>query len=164
MSNLKLIKETDTSLRQQNTNWDWEQDGEVADLAQSMLKFMFENDGIGLAAPQLGINKRLFVMGNQAQSYICVNPEITSTLGEIKDLEGCLSFPGLWLHVTRPESVDVKYQDILGRWHEKTFRGLQARIFLHEYDHLEGICFVDKVGKLSLELAQKRRKKNLKRI
>ena len=164
MRELKLLKETDSSLRQQNTNWDWEQDGEVAELAQDMLKLMFENNGIGLAAPQLGINKRLFVMGNQTQSYVCVNPEIINSTGEVKDIEGCLSFPGLWLHVTRPETINVKYQDILGRWQEKTLSGLHARVFLHEYDHLEGVCFVDKVGKLSLELAQKRRKKNLKRM
>lgn len=164
MHNLKLLKETDPALKTTNTVWDWEQDGEVADLAHAMLKFMFENNGIGLAAPQVGTNKRIFVMGNKTQSYVCVNPEILSTTGSGKDIEGCLSFPGLWLHVTRPENIDVRYQDILGRWQEKSLTGLQARVFLHEYDHLEGVCFVDKVGKLSLDLAKKRRQKNLKKV
>lgn len=164
MYNLKLVKETDQSLRLPNSAWDWEVDGEVVELAQAMLKVMFENNGIGLAAPQVGVNKRLFVMGTPAQSYVCVNPEIISTEGSVKDMEGCLSFPGLWLHVSRPQRITVKYQDILGRWQEKSLEGLQARVFLHEYDHLSGVCFVDKVGKLSLDLATKRRKKNSKKV
>jgi len=164
MTELVLLKETDPILRQPNTAWDWDSDGEVAELAKNMLKVMFENNGIGLAAPQVGINKRIFVMGNQAQSYICVNPEIIESHGKVKDLEGCLSFPGLWLHVSRPETIMVKYQDIVGRWQERSFTGLQARVFLHEYDHLNSVCFVDHVGKLSLDMAQKRRKKNLKKV
>lgn len=164
MQNLKLVEEKNQILKTKSTPWDWDSDGEVAELAQSMLKAMFENNGIGLSAPQVGINKRLFVMGNQAQSYVCINPEIITTEGTAKDQEGCLSFPGLWLHIARPERVQVKYQDILGRWHERWLNGLQARVFQHEYDHLDGICFVDRASKLSLELAQKRRKKNLKRV
>lgn len=163
MTILNLVKESDESLKQTSSDWDWETDGEIAEFAQNMLKLMFENNGIGLAAPQVGVNKRVFVMGNQQRSYICVNPEVTSTSGSRRDLEGCLSFPGLWLNVERPETITVKYQDILGRVQEHEFTGLAARVFQHELDHLNGVCFVNKVGKLSLDLATKRRKKNLKR-
>lgn len=163
MTILNLVKESDESLKQTSSDWDWETDGEIAEFAQNMLKLMFENNGIGLAAPQVGVNKRVFVMGNQQRSYICVNPEVTSTSGSKRDLEGCLSFPGLWLNVERPETITVKYQDILGRVQEHEFTGLAARVFQHELDHLNGVCFVNKVGKLSLDLATKRRKKNLKR-
>lgn len=163
MANYSLIPEKDSILQQLSSSWNWEQDGEIAELGRDMLKVMFEHNGIGLAAPQIGINKRVFVMGNSAQSYICVNPEIISGSGEVKEQEGCLSFPGLWLHVNRYETVQVRYEDILGKTHEREFTGMAARVFQHEYDHLNGICFVNKVSKLSLDLASKRRKKFLKR-
>ena len=163
MANYNLINEKDPKLIQECTAWDWESDGEIAELGRDMLKVMFEHNGIGLAAPQIGINKRIFVMGNPTQSFICVNPEIVSGTGEAKEQEGCLSFPGLWLHVNRYETVQVKYQDILGKTHEREFTGLAARVFQHEYDHLNGLCFVNKVSKLSLDMATKRRKKFLKR-
>ncbi len=163
MANYSLIPEKDPKLSVESSPWDWEKDGEIAELGRDMLKVMFEHNGIGLAAPQIGINKRVFVMGNPTQSFICVNPEIVSGTGDIKDQEGCLSFPGLWLHVNRYETIQVRYQDILGKTHEREFTGLAARVFQHEYDHLNGQCFVNKVSKLSLELASKRRKKFLKR-
>jgi len=163
MTVLTLVDENDPILSTPAVAWDWEADGEVAELAHSMLKFMFENNGIGLAAPQVGINKRVLVMGNQQKSYVCVNPEIISVEGKCRDQEGCLSYPGLWLHVDRAETIKVKYQDIIGREQEHEFSGVVARVFQHEYDHLNGVCFVNKVGKLSLDLAKKRRAKNLKR-
>lgn len=163
MANYSLLDEKDNKLTEISAAWDWDQDGEIAELGRDMLKLMFEYNGIGLAAPQIGINKRIFVMGNPTQSYICVNPEIVSGSGTVKEQEGCLSFPGLWLHVNRYETVQVKYQDILGKPHEREFSGMAARVFQHEYDHLNGICFVNKVSKLSLDLASKRRKKFLKR-
>lgn len=163
MANYNLVNETDPVLDQPAEPWDWTQDGEVAELAQAMMRVMFENNGIGLAAPQIGISKRVLVMGNPALSYICVNPEIISGEGEAVGQEGCLSFPGLWLNVRRHETVKVRYEDILGKQHEREFSGLMARVFQHELDHLNGVCFVDKVGRLSLTMAEKRRKKNLKR-
>jgi peptide deformylase len=163
MKNYSLVSETSEILQQQCEPWNWDTDGEIADLGKEMLKVMFENMGIGLAAPQIGLNKRVFVMGTPSASYICVNPEIIEGQGQIKDQEGCLSYPGLYLHVNRYETVKVRYQDILGKAHEKEFTGIMARVFQHEYDHLNGICFVNKVSKLSLDLATKRRRKNMKR-
>lgn len=163
MANLNLVKENDPILSEQASAWDWQQDGEVAELAHAMLKIMFENNGIGLAAPQVGVGKRVIVMGNRGRSYICVNPEIIHTEGKCRDQEGCLSFPGLWLNVDRAETIKVKYQDIIGREQEHEFTGIVARVFQHEFDHLNGECFVNKVGQLSLNLAKRRRAKNLKR-
>lgn len=163
MANYSLINEQHPILKETCSPWDWNTDGEIADLGREMLKIMFEHNGIGLAAPQIGLNKRVFVMGNPSQSYICVNPEVISGTGSVKQQEGCLSFPGLWLHVNRHETVQVKYQDIIGKEHIKEFNGIVARVFQHEYDHLNGLCFVNKVSKLSLDLAFKRRKKFLKR-
>lgn len=162
MSNYNIVNETDSILKSVTKTWDWDADGEPADLGKDMLKIMFEHNGIGLAAPQIGLDKRIFVMGNPSQSFVCVNPEILSGQGDVKYLEGCLSFPGLWLHVNRYQTIQVKYSDILGREHERELSGLMARVFQHEHDHLFGQCFVNKVSRLSLSLATKRRKKNLK--
>lgn len=164
MENLILVSENDPILSKPAEPWDWEKDGEVMELAAAMLKCMYNNRGIGLAAPQVGISKRILVMGNPDASYVCVNPEILDWRGkDIKGEEGCLSYPGLYLHVARHDIVRVKYQDPIGKEHTKEFSGIMSRVFQHEYDHLEGHCFIEKVGKLSLSLAQERRRKNLRK-
>lgn len=159
---LKLIPETDLILKTPCEPWDWALNPKPETVSIEMLKVMFANGGIGLSAPQVGINKRIFVMGTNEKSFVCINPEIVSGEGEVKDIEGCLSYPGLYLHVKRYLTVNVKYQNILGEEKIHTFTGIMARVFQHELDHLNGVCFVNRVGKLSLEMAQQRRKKNLK--
>lgn len=159
---LKLVKENDPILREVADKWDFTVDGDANDLIRIMVKTMMENNGIGLSGPQVGINKRIFVMGNESKMFACLNPEIVEGAGLIIDKEGCLSFPDLWLNVKRYESVKVRYQNAVGTVIDTEFSGLVARIFQHERDHLDGICFDKQVGKLSLELAIKRRKKRLR--
>jgi peptide deformylase len=160
---IKIINEDSKSLREVSRSWDFTTDGDPTELVSAMAVLMIESKGIGLAAPQCGINKRLFIMGNLDKLVACINPEIVSGEGEVKDLEGCLSFPGLWLRVNRYEKVNVKYQNTRGETIELTLDGLAARVFQHEYDHLDGVCFDTRVGKTSLELAkEKRRRKKLR--
>jgi len=156
---LHLIKETDETLRLVASEWDFTVDGDPNELIKRMIKLMMENNGIGLAAPQVGIQKRIFVMGNQDRLYACINPEIIEAEGNIMDVEGCLSFPDLWLRVRRAETIKVKYQNAMGESIETSFTGLIARVFQHERDHLDGVCYDTRVGKLSLDLAKGRRKK-----
>lgn len=160
---LKLIKEDDSILRQVCEPWDFETDGDPNDLIRRMAKTMMENNGIGLAAPQVGINKRIFVMGNDTKLYACINPEIIEGEGEIMDREGCLSFPDLWLNVKRHEKIKVRYYNAVGGEIVTEFSGIIARVFQHERDHLDGICYDTRVGKTSLELAKNRRKKKLRK-
>ena len=109
-------------------------------LVQQMRRFMRQQNGIGLAAPQIGISRRVFVMEIQGWQRDCFNPEITGSSGNFTDFdEGCLSFPGEHCIIMRPEWVDVKYQDPKGHWHSERFSGLLARCFQHELDHLDGI-------------------------
>jgi peptide deformylase len=160
---IKLVKENDQVLREVATHWDFNSDGDPTELIRHMAKTMMENNGIGLAAPQVGISKRLFVMGNEQRLYACINPEIIEGTGEYMDQEGCLSFPDLWLHVKRYEKVKVKYYNALGEEIVSEFDGIIGRVFQHERDHLDGVCFDTKVGKLSLEMAKNRRKKRLRK-
>jgi len=121
--------------------------------AELMLDCMRRQRGIGLAAPQVGKNIRMFVMGDEKENFICMNPEIVDLSGKIvEEEEGCLSFPGLRLRVRRPSNVSVKYQDKDGALIEQDFDGKWARCFLHELDHLDGILFTTKVGKVKLKL------------
>lgn len=157
--NLKLLEENDSQLREISEEWDFEKDGDPTELVRSMTKIMFDNNGIGLAAPQCGIKKRIFIMGNQDKLIACINPEILEASEEIQAQEGCLSFPNLWLNVKRPDVIKIRYQQISGVVIEQELGGLPSRVFQHEFDHLNGICFDTKVARLSLQLAKERRER-----
>jgi peptide deformylase len=108
-------------------------------LAQ-MFAFMRKNRGLGMAAPQIGVSRRLFVMETDGQSRACFNPEIISAPDDLNDfVEGCLSFPGEECTIKRPQIVTVHYQTVSGDWVEETLYGMAARCFQHELDHLNGI-------------------------
>jgi len=156
---LQLVKEDDPILRQVAQPWDFNTDGDANDLVRRMVKIMMENNGIGLAGPQVGVSKRIFVMGNQERLFACINPEILEADGNVMDVEGCLSFPNLWLRVRRAEKIKVKYYNAMGGEIVTELSGLIARVFQHERDHLDGVCYDTRVAKLSLEMAKNRRKK-----
>jgi peptide deformylase len=133
-------------------------------LANSLIETMIKNFGVGLSANQVGLPYRVFAMGAENVSYVLFNPQIVETYGEDNFEEGCLSFPGLFLPIKRPSSVKVKYQDPNGNFKEETFGGFTARIFLHEYDHMEGILFTNHVNSFILERQKKKVKGNLKKL
>ena len=122
---------------------------------------------IGLSANQVGIMERVFVMYSDVKKgeiISCFNPKIiTQSDTEIVIEEGCLSYPGLWLKVKRPDGIEVEYEDKTGEVQSKAMFGLECRIFLHEYDHMEGTDFTKKVSKIKLDRAKKRQSKMLKK-
>jgi len=125
-------------------------DQELVSLVDNMIETMRINEGIGLAAPQVDVMKRLFVIDKklvneewEAQAYI--NPEIIDALGLDTYEEGCLSIPGIRAEVDRPFKISVKYQTVDGKLIEEELEGLLARVFQHEYDHLDGILFIDRI-------------------
>lgn len=161
---IELLKENDPQLVEVSDEWDFVVDGNPEELIGDMSKFMAANGGVGLAAPQIGIKKRIFIMGNFTKLIACINPKIIS-LSEDRaaDLEGCLSFPDLFMKVKRPASCTVQYQTITGEVIERELTGLESRVFLHEYDHLIGITFDQRVGNLSLKMAKDKRTKEAKK-
>ncbi len=137
------------------------------ELEELMVKLMYAENGIGLAAPQCGINARVFTMYTRnlqgvTEPFAVFNPKILAVSEEqIQDYEGCLSFPNLMLPIKRPENVVAEFLDRDKNTCIIRFDGIDARCFLHEYDHLEGVCFTSKVSKLKLDLAiKKQRKRN----
>lgn len=122
---------------------------------------MLADDGVGFAANQMGFLYRVFAMNIGATPRFYYNPEIIAQGDEIITVqEGCLSFPGLRINVKRPRTITVRYQDRDGEVHTEELTDLASRCFQHELDHLDGICFTDRVSKLSLDMAKKKRAKN----
>ncbi len=116
-------------------------DDKLALLIDDMLETMYDGNGVGLAAVQVGILKRVVVIDIGDGPIELVNPEITMQEGEQISQEGCLSLPGKWANTSRPKKVQVKAQDRTGKWHVYTGEDLKAKAFCHEIDHLEGILF-----------------------
>lgn len=117
----------------------------VLTLLDDMADTLYDSNGVGLAAPQVGVLKRIAVIDIGDGLIELINPEIIEYSGEQTDNEGCLSYPGKYGKVTRPNVVTVKATDRNGENFEITGEGLLARAFCHEIDHLDGIVFVDKV-------------------
>ena len=144
------------------------EDADREQIKNDLLDTMKNFNGIGLSANQIGIMERVFVMYSDVknkETIICFDPRIVSFSDEeIVMEEGCLSYPGLWLKVSRPDGIEVIYEDENGEKQEKAMFGLEARIFQHEYDHMEGTNFTKKVSKLRLDRAKKRLKKVQKKL
>lgn len=133
-------------------------------LAISLIETMVKYRGMGLAANQVGLSHRVFVMGAEKVGFACFNPEILSGTGIEVYEEGCVSFPGLFIKIPRLSSIQVRYTDMNGVTKEERFDGLTARIFQHEMDHLDGILYTSKVSQLIVNRAKEKVKKNLKKI
>jgi len=136
---------------------------------QMLVKVLFtkmqELGGIGLSANQLGLPYRVFVMGSAELQTAVFNPEILEYLGEPETFkEGCLSYPGLFMQIKRPPAIKVKYQNVDAEVREKIFTGLTARVFQHEFDHMQGRDFTAGVSKLKLKMAQERYQRNRKKL
>lgn len=144
-------------------------DDALRTLAAEMLQVMYEEPGIGLAAPQVGHAIRLVVMdtdwseeGADRNPFVIVNPEILTRDGRITWTEGCLSVPDFNADVERSEHIVVRYQDLDGQEVTEDVTGLRAVCFQHEIDHLDGILFIDRISRLKRSLYVKRRRKQLR--
>lgn len=120
-------------------------DDSIRNLCAKMCNIMYNSEGVGLAAPQIGVSKRIIVIDDNKTPIIFINPEITYfSENSIEMEEGCLSIPNEFKKISRPESVKVKYRDTKGKPNIRTFKGLLARIIQHEIDHLDGILMVER--------------------
>jgi peptide deformylase len=161
---MQLIKDPDDFLKKKVDAFNFEKD-DAPKIANEMIEDMIRFNGVGLAANQVGYNGRIFVMKPQTgKPFAVINPTIERVSATTKlDVEGCLSFPNLFLYVQRPDKVDVNYLDIDGKNVKMLLQDFEARIFLHEFDHLEGITFDTRVSKFKLQLAREKQRKLEKR-
>ncbi len=142
-------------------------DKSVAKLAEDMFTSMYAAEGIGLAAPQIGILKRITVIDtsfgkDENEKLVLINPEIVVSDGRRTEEEGCLSLPDIRDKVTRHATVTVRAQDVHGDWFEVDGEDLLSRAMQHEMDHLDGVLFIDRLSRLKKDLTIRRIKKLIK--
>jgi peptide deformylase len=137
-------------------------DEELEKLCADMYETMYDAEGVGLAAPQIGLNLRLFVMDCEGIKLIAANPEIIHTEGEQSGQEGCLSVGKVPAVVVRAAKARLRAQDEKGEWFERDAEGYAARCFLHETDHCDGKLFIDYLPKMRREMVVKSFKKRKK--
>ena len=174
MKELKLIPPTDPRVQSAIApfNNDMLKDEGFKDrkeLSEKMFDAMKKYGGIGLSANQVGKPYRMFVMGDhpnisKGKKWVCINPKITNVTQDlIRYKEGCLTFPFLFLDIERPQDISVEYLDENLEKKEEHMTGIVARCFQHEFDHMQGIVFTEHVSKLKLDMAMKKRDKQIKR-
>lgn len=153
---MKIYVYENSILRTKSTEVD-KVDDDLRLILDRMMKVMEKANGIGLAANQIGIDKRFFVLDVEGRKLKIINPEILEFGDELIEFEeGCLSIPGVYRNVTRPEKIRVKYMDENNEVHEELLEGLISRAFQHELDHLDGVLFIDKISPLSRNLIRKK--------
>ena len=152
---LRVLEYPHPSLRAENAEEtdDELKDGSIAKLAREMFLVMYATEGVGLAAPQVGINKRLMVYNEYGDKKkwmdetVLVNPRVVEySDGVDVDNEGCLSFPNMSGDVERSKWIKVEAQNLKGKKIKRRFKGWEARIFQHEYDHLDGMVYIDRLS------------------
>jgi peptide deformylase len=160
-----LVPENSPILKQAMPEYDFNDQviGDIksaADLASILVESCKQYRGLGLSANQVGIEARVFVMGQGNEFVAFFNPKIiAASTEEVHMVEGCLSFPMLGLRITRPAGIVVEYQDYTGKFHKANFTGISARCFLHELDHMNGIVYTSKCKPLALKQGMKKRDK-----
>lgn len=165
MSQLKIVHYPEPVLLKVGKPVGEEEFGEnLQKLVEDMFETMYSAQGVGLAAPQVGISKRFFVMDvptdeGESNRIALINPEIITQEGEQYGDEGCLSFPGIYTKVRREVRTVVRYTDVFGNLQELDCTDLSARCVLHETDHCDGIIFLDRMTSLKRELAKRKIKK-----
>ncbi len=158
---MQLVKTNDPILTTKTENFDFSNPPtDPYELAESLVKFMYDNNGIGLAANQVGLPYRAFAMRGHPQNFVCFNPRVVQPSEQQVILEeGCLTYPGLLVKIKRPQHARVRFTMANGETRTDTFTGMTARIFQHELDHLDGIKFFDRANRYHKEQALKKWKR-----
>lgn len=166
---LKLVSQYDSILKTPSKEIDFDKmpGAEVAYLSMSLMESVKHYNGLGLSACQVGFGVRMFAIQllEEEKVYCLINPKVIAVSEEMQRVnEGCLSFPGLFLTIERPNWVEMEFQAANGEVMQKRFEGIYATCALHELDHLDGKVFTDLVPKTKLQIAMGKRKHNLKKI
>jgi peptide deformylase len=158
---MELVNKNDPILSQPCESFDFTNPPfDPIEFAHEMMKFMYENNGLGLAANQIGVPYRIFAMRGAPENFVCFNPKTVGTsLDTIVLEEGCLTYPGLLVKVKRPSMVRVRFNTPNGQIETRQFIGMSARVFQHEMDHLNGIKFFERANKFHKDQAMRKWRK-----
>src|SRR6056300_1909539 len=164
---MKLVYSPNDRLQHEVKDFDFDK-LDAKEIEANMIDIMLANEGIGLAANQVALDAKIFVMrpiNDSKDPHAVINPVIKEVSLELEEsIEGCLSFPGIMLPIKRPKELVAEFVDITGKKCIINYSGIDARCFLHEYDHLLGIEFTDRISKLKKDIWFKKSKKMQKRI
>jgi peptide deformylase len=156
---MKLVYYPDEFLSREVKSVNLEDPGfDPVELKKEMVDFMLANNGIGLSANQIGLDAKVFVMGDKVEnSTMCINPTVIQYTEETQnDFEGCLSFPNIYVRIKRPSQILAEFYDENLEKQTVKIEGYSAKCYLHELDHLLGITFKDRASKLKWDMAQKK--------
>lgn len=162
---MQLVNSNDPVLRTKTLDYDQSEIAGLETTIADMYETLAKNRGVGLAGPQVGIGRSIFVISIEGIDKTFINPAVVTASDQMVPAEeGCLSLPGLRLKVSRPVALTATWLDEKGERQVSDLEGLWARAWLHEFDHLHGIMIDDRVSKLSLDMARKKLQKKIKRI
>jgi peptide deformylase len=164
---MKLLKYPDEFLNKQVKAVDLDNPGfDPVELKKEMVELMLASNGIGLSANQVGLDAQVFVMGDSVEnSTICINPTVLQYTEEtVDDIEGCLSFPNVFVKIKRPKEILAEWYNEKLEKQTVKIEGYSAKCYLHELDHLLGITFKDRASKLKWDMAQKKARKLEKQL
>ena len=159
---MKLLKYPDEFLNKQVKAVDLDNPGfDPVEIKQQMVELMLSSNGIGLSANQVGLDAQVFVMGDSKEnSTICINPTVLQYTEEtVDDIEGCLSFPNVFVKIKRPKEILAEWYNEKLEKQTVKIEGYSAKCYLHELDHLLGITFKDRASKLKWNMAEKKARK-----
>ena len=165
---LHIVPPSHPAFTKQIEQFHFDGDTDVKQLSEDMIEMMQKAGAAGLAANQLGLEHRVFVLNTTPDPLVCFNPKIVhySEKFAVQE-EGCLTFPGLFVKIRRPQWVRVRFQDVDGNMQTETLNGLVARAFQHELDHLDGINYMTRAKKIHMDQAKRKQKlidRKLKRM
>ena len=161
----QLVHESDSILKEVMPEFDFDNSPvNPSDFASTLVETCKARRGLGLSANQCGFKYRVFVMGHGDEYVAFFNPKLISSKGEVHMPEGCLTFPFMMLRVTRPETIEVEYQDYMGEKKTATYSGMSARCWLHELDHMNGIVYTSRAKPMALKSGMEKKAKLMKRI
>lgn len=154
----ELVEKNNPILKQECKKFDFlDPPFEPIEFAQNVIKFMYEKNALGVSAPQIGLPYNVFAMRGSPENFVCYNPRIVDYSDKKIYLEeGCLTFPNLVFKIKRPAEIRVRFQTPNSETITRDFIGMTARIFQHEFDHLNGILFTSRVNRYHREKAMKK--------
>lgn len=161
---LQLVKSNDPILTKVCDVFDFNNPPfDPIEFSKEMVKFMYDSNGVGLAANQVGVGYRIFAMRASPENFVCFNPRIVQPSEALVTLEeGCLTYQGLYVKIKRPQHIRVRFQTPNGETLTKQFTGISARIFQHELDHLDGIIFYNRANRVHRDKALEKWRKGIK--
>lgn len=155
---MKLVEDDSNLLREPCKEFDFNDPPfDIIEYSKELVKFMYDNNGYGIASNQIGVPYRIFAMRGHPENFVCINPKIIDTSHETILLEeGCLTYPNLVIKIKRPRNIRVRFHTPNGDVKTEKFTGMTSRVFQHELDHLNGVLYFNRASRYHRDMAMRK--------